>query len=145
MALREAAKAAAAGEIPVGCVIVSASGEVLARAHNQVEKRANSTLHAEMVAMGRAMKKVGEKYLMGSTIYITLEPCPMCTAAISWAKVGRIVYGAKEDKNGGLFVLEHARHFFKPKVVGGICAEESSEMLKEFFKSIRGKNSSFRA
>jgi tRNA(Arg) A34 adenosine deaminase TadA len=142
-ALKEAVKAAKAGEIPVGCVIAAAEGNILARGHNMVEKRRNATLHAEMVAMARAMRKTGEKYLMGCSLYVTLEPCAMCAAAISHAKIKTLRFGAYDEKGGSVEhnsrIFATSKHMFKPEVAGGIMEEECGRLLSEFFRKIRGR------
>jgi tRNA(adenine34) deaminase len=137
IAYRAAVSAGRAGEIPVGAAVVSAGGEVLARAGNRVERGANATLHAEMEAMRKACRKTGEKYLMGATIYVTLEPCPMCMGAISWAKIARVVYGASDEKGGGTWILP--RLLWRPKIKGGVMAEECGALVSEFFKKMRAK------
>jgi tRNA(adenine34) deaminase len=135
MACAQARTAGKAGEIPVGAVIVSADGEVLARAGNRVERGSNAMLHAEMEAVRKACRKTGEKYLMGATIYVTLEPCPMCMGAISWAKIARVVYGAPDEKGGGAGILP--RLSWRPKVEGGIMAGECGALVSGFFKEMR--------
>ncbi len=99
MALREAKKAFDSGEVPVGAVVVQ-EGQILARAHNQVEMLNDPTAHAEILALTAAFNLLGSKYLPGATIYITVEPCLMCAGALYWSKIGRIVYGAADEKNG---------------------------------------------
>ncbi|MDR1009128.1 MAG: nucleoside deaminase [Rickettsiales bacterium] len=123
-------------EVPVGAIVVDEAGAVIARTHNIVEARHNALMHAEVIALGRAMRRLGEKYLMNCTMYVTLEPCPMCMTAISLAKLGRLVYGASDENGGGMFVLER-QHFFCPQIVGGVCEEEASMLLKNFFKTLR--------
>ncbi|MDR1477003.1 MAG: nucleoside deaminase [Rickettsiales bacterium] len=141
IALAEAARAARAGEIPVGCVIVDGNGGVLARAHNMVEARSNAALHAEMVAIAGATRRLGAKYLMGCSMFVTLEPCPMCAAAIAHVKLARLVFAAEDAKGGavvnGLRVFENCRNLHRPKVLRGPFAAESSALLKDFFRRMR--------
>ena len=143
IALREAEKAGDIGEVPVGALIVSPNGKILAKAYNLVEKKKNSLFHAEMLAIQKAMKKVGEKYLMKCSMFVTLEPCPMCATAISLAKIGNLYFGGFDVKGGavvnGVRLYENAKNIFKPKVFGGICEEEAKSMLKMFFKELREK------
>jgi tRNA(adenine34) deaminase len=143
LALREAEKAAAVREMPIGAVIAGADGRIIARAHNTVEAKHNATNHAELLCIAKAMRKTGEKYLMGASIFVTLEPCPMCAAAISLAKIGHVYFGAYDEKGGGVAngarVYETQRNLFKPKVEGGIMAEECGAILTGFFKEIRNE------
>jgi len=140
LALAEAKAAAGAGEIPVGAVIVSGDGEILSHAHNRVEVGRNALLHAEMVAMGMALAKRKEKYLADCTIYITLEPCAMCAAAIALAKIGRVVWSALDEKGGavssGVRLWESSKNLFTPKQNRYII-EECGEILTKFFKERR--------
>ena len=134
-ALREAAAAAQDGEIPIGAVVVS-RGRIIARAHNLTETLHDTTAHAEMQAITMAADCLGGKYLPGCTIYVTVEPCPMCAAALNWAQISRIVYGADDPKRGySLFSpsLLHPR----TEVTSGILAEECGKMMTEFFKERR--------
>ena len=144
IALEEAQAAAALGETPVGALIVDpATGEVIARAHNGPIGAHDPTAHAEIVAIRAAAEKLGNYRLTGLTLVVTLEPCAMCAGAISHARIGRVVFGA-EDPKGGAVV--HGPRFFeqptchwRPDVTGGVLAEESSAMLKAFFRMRRGK------
>jgi len=134
-ALKEAEKAALKGEIPIGAVVVS-GGQIIARAHNLNEALNDPTAHAEMQAITMATERYGGKYLPDCTIYVTVEPCPMCAAALAWAQIGTIVYGADDPKRGySLFSpsLLHPR----TKVVKGIMAEECGKIVSDFFKTIR--------
>lgn len=140
MALREAAFASEEGEVPIGAVIVAGLGEkvekVVAKAHNMTERLSDPTAHAEMLALTGATEAIGGKYLNKCTLYVTVEPCPMCAAALNWAQVGRIVYGAPDPKRGySLFSpsLLHPR----TEVCSGVLVDECSELVKEFFKSKR--------
>ena len=134
-ALREAEAAGEQGEIPIGAVVVS-RGRIIARAHNLTETLHDATAHAEMQAITMAADYLGGKYLTGCTIYVTVEPCPMCAAALNWAQVSRIVYGAPDPKRGySLFSpsLLHPR----TEVASGILAEECGNLVTEFFKERR--------
>ena len=140
MALREASLAAEEGEVPIGAVIVAGLGEkeqrVVAKGHNMTERLSDPTAHAEMIALTGATSAIGGKYLNKCTLYVTVEPCPMCAAALNWAQIGRIVYGAPDPKRGySLFSpsLLHPR----TEVCSGVLGDECSELVKEFFKSKR--------
>jgi tRNA(adenine34) deaminase len=134
-ALEEAKRAYAEGEIPVGAVIVCKDC-ILARAHNMTEKLIDVTAHAEMQAITAAANGLGGKYLDECTLYVTLEPCPMCAGAIGWAHIGRLVYGASDPKHG---YTEFAPQVLHPKteVVSGVLQEEATDLLKRFFKERR--------
>lgn len=146
IALEAAQAAAAAGETPVGAVVVDpASGEVIAVGANQPISAHDPTAHAEIVALREAARKLGNYRLTDLTLVVTLEPCAMCAGAISHARIGRLVFGA-EDPKGGAVV--HGPKFFdqptchwRPLVAGGVMAEESSAMLKAFFRERRGTKS----
>ena len=135
MALQEAEKAKAIGEVPVGAVVV-ANGKVIARAHNLTERLIDVTAHAEMQIITMAADVLGGKYLKGCTLYVTLEPCVMCAGAIGWAQFDRVVIGASDDSKGYSQLASTALHP-KTKVTQGILAEESTVLLKEFFSSKR--------
>ncbi|MGN0929913.1 MAG: nucleoside deaminase [Alphaproteobacteria bacterium] len=141
MAYKEAQKAFAKDEVPIGCIIVDKTGNVLAKSHNQVEKKNNATLHAELVAIQKATKKVGEKYLMNTSIFITLEPCPMCATAISLAKIKNVYIGAEDKKGGailnGIKLYQNAKNLYKPNIYTNILNEDCSQILKDFFKIVR--------
>ena len=134
-ALREARKAEAKGEIPVGAVVV-AGEKVIARAHNQTELLHDVTAHAEMLAITAAAEHLGAKYLTGCTLFVTLEPCVMCAGALGWSQVERIVYGASDEKRG---FERLGRGMLHPKteVKGGVRSEECGTLVKEFFKKKR--------
>lgn len=134
-ALRQAHEALEAGEVPIGAVIVC-KGRIIARGHNLTETLNDVTAHAEMQAITSAAEWLGGKYLNDCTLYVTVEPCPMCAAALNWAQAGRIVYGAADPRRGySLFSppLLHPR----TQVTSGILAEECSSLMKEFFKEKR--------
>ena len=135
MAISEAEKAAAAGEIPVGAVVV-ANGQVIARAHNQTETLHDVTAHAEMLAITSAADYLGGKYLQGCSLYVTLEPCVMCAGAIGWAQIARLIYGASDERRGYSALAPKALHA-KCEVKSGIYEEECSQMVAEFFQSKR--------
>lgn len=135
MALAEAAKAAERDEVPVGAVIV-AGNTVIARAHNLTETLNDPTAHAEMQAITAATASLGGKYLTGCAIYVTIEPCVMCAAALAWSQISEIVYGAADEKKGYTTVGSQILH---PKTVvrSGTMAEKCSEIMKVFFRKKR--------
>lgn len=135
MALAEAEQAAEQGEIPIGAIIV-AQGRVLSRAHNLTETLCDVTAHAEMQAITAAANTLGGKYLQGCTLYVTVEPCPMCAGAIGWAQIPRIVYGCPDEKRG---YREYAPRAFHPKatVTDGILCEECKQLMQDFFRNKR--------
>ena len=135
MALAEARKAFDKDEVPIGAVIVC-KGHVIARAHNLTEMLNDVTAHAEMQAITAAASAIGGKYLSDCTLYVTVEPCPMCAGAIAWAQTGRLVYGADDEKRGYRRYSPEVLHP-RTEVVSGICAEESAALMKQFFQSKR--------
>ena len=134
-ALVEAEAARDEGEIPVGAVIV-AGDRIIARAHNLTETLGDVTAHAEMQAITSAANQLGGKYLADCTLYVTVEPCPMCAGAIGWAQIPRIVYGAPDEKRG---YRKFAPNAFHPKatVVSGVLEEECRSLMQDFFKGKR--------
>lgn len=134
-ALREAKAAEAEDEIPIGAVIVFA-GRVIAKGHNMTERLHDPTAHAEMIAITAATEAMGGKYLNDCTLYVTVEPCPMCAEASAWAQVGRIVYGASDPKRGYSLFTPSLLHP-KTEVVSGVLAEECGGMVTEFFRNKR--------
>ena len=130
-ALAEARKAFAEDEVPIGAVIVS-NDRIIARAHNLTETLNDVTAHAEMQAITAAASNIGGKYLGDCTLYVTVEPCPMCAGAIGWSQMGRVVYGAPDEKKGYRKYAPNVLHP-KTKVVEGVCAEEAIALMKEFF------------
>jgi tRNA(adenine34) deaminase len=139
-ALALAGEAARAGEVPVGCVIVSPEGEVIGAGRNRREEAGDATAHAEMEAIRRACARRGNWRLDDCAIYVTLEPCPMCAGAILNARIPVVVYGAREEKSGscGSVIDLFAENYgFRPKVYGGILKEECAGLLREFFKDKR--------
>jgi len=134
-ALQEAQIAFGKGEVPVGAV-VACEGKIIARAHNLTETLNDVTAHAEMQAITAAASALGGKYLIDCTLYVTVEPCPMCAGALAWAQISRIVYGADDDKRGFSKLAPKALHP-TTKVAGGIMADESACLMKRFFKELR--------
>jgi tRNA(adenine34) deaminase len=133
-ALKEAKKAFEDGEIPVGAIVVI-NEKVIARGHNMVEKLNDPTAHAEMIALTSAFNLLGSKYLPEATLYATIEPCFMCAGAIYWSKLGKIVYGADDEKNG-YKKIAGANWPFHPKteLIRGVLKEECGTLMKDFFK-----------
>lgn len=134
-ALKEAYKALEDGEIPVGAVVVC-ENRVIARGYNQTERLKDVTAHAEMIAITSASNYLGAKYLKDCTLYVTLEPCLMCAGAISWAQIGRIVFGASDNKKG-FGQLETKVLHPKTEIVSGILADECKTLLLDFFQKLR--------
>ncbi len=135
MALVEAQKAFDEDEVPIGAVIVC-KGRVIARAHNLTEMLNDVTAHAEMQAITAAASNIGGKYLNDCTLYVTVEPCPMCAGAIAWAQMGRVVYGAGDEKRGYRRYAPDVMHP-KTEVVDGVCADEATALMKRFFANKR--------
>jgi len=136
-ALEQAELAFEADEVPVGAIIVQ-NDEIIARAYNQVELLKDATAHAEIIALTTAFAAMGAKYLPDATLYVTLEPCLMCAGALYWSKIGRIVYGASDEKNGySRYGLE--QYPFHPKTIltKGVLADEAAFLMKSFFKAKR--------
>lgn len=134
-ALNEAKEALRQDEIPIGAIVV-ARGEVVGRGHNLTEALHDVTAHAEMQAITAAEETLGGKYLNQCTLYVTVEPCVMCAGAIGWAQLGRLVYGAIDEKRGYTRLAPNALHP-KTQVVSGVLEEEASKMMKEFFQGKR--------
>lgn len=141
LALSEALKAYSKKEVPIGAVIVSSDNKILAKAYNLVESKKNPLCHAEILAIEKACKKINEKYLMGASIFVTLEPCPMCAMAISLAKIKNVYFASLDKKGGavinGIKLYDSASNLFKPNVFYGIKDEEASKLLKNFFQELR--------
>ena len=140
-ALEEAAAAAARGEIPVGAVIVGPDGTILAQTGNQTEVNSDPTAHAEILAIRAAAHIIGSPRLIGCDLYVTLEPCPMCAQAISFARIRKLVFGAYDPKGGG---VDHGARIFAapschhtPEIIGGVRESESAALLREFFAARR--------
>ncbi|MDX1401716.1 MAG: nucleoside deaminase [Kiloniellales bacterium] len=141
-ALAEAERAAKAGEVPVGAILLdSATGEILGLSHNRVEELRDPTAHAELLILQDVARRLGEKRLNGADLYVTLEPCPMCAGAISLARIRRLYFGAYDPKSGG---VEHGPRIFEretchhaPEVVGGLRERDAARLLQEFFQARR--------
>lgn len=134
-ALQEAEFAFQEDEVPVGAVIVCRD-QIIARAHNMTERLNDVTAHAEMQAITAAANKIGGKYLTDCTLYVTVEPCPMCAGAIGWAQIGRLVYGAPDEKRGYTLIAPRALHP-KTEVKNGVLSDEATALMKDFFKKKR--------
>lgn len=141
LAFAEAEKAGWRGEVPVGAVLVGADGAVVAAAGNRVEEQRDPTAHAEMLVLRAGAAALGQKQLDGCDLYVTLEPCPMCAAAISLARIRRLYFGAYDPKGGG---VEHGPRIFdqptchhRPQVYGGIDERRAGALLRAFFKERR--------
>ena len=146
-AMKEAKKAYDDGEVPVGAIIMM-NQKVIAKGHNQVERLTDPTAHAEIIALTSAFNFLGSKYLQDATIYITVEPCLMCAGALYWSKIGRVVYGADDEKNGYkkyIIPCPSVEQFgiapwpFHPKtiLVNGVLKDECGKMMKDFFRERR--------
>lgn len=136
-AIKEAYKALEADEVPIGAVIVMQE-KIISRGYNQVERLNDSTAHAEIIALTSAFNFLGSKYLPDATIYITIEPCTMCCGALYWSKIGKLVYGASDPKNGGLS-LHAGKNMLHPKteIIKNILSDECVMLVKDFFKKKR--------
>ncbi len=134
-ALEEARYAFEEGEVPVGAVVVC-KGRIIARAHNLTETLCDVTAHAEMQAITAAANYLGAKYLNDCTLYVTVEPCPMCAGAIGWAQLGRLVYGASDEKRGYHKIAPSALHI-KTELLTGVLAEEATVLMQDFFRNKR--------
>lgn len=134
-AIKEAFKAQERDEVPIGAVVVC-GGRIIARAHNLTETLSDATAHAEMQAITMAASAVGGKYLDKCTLYVTVEPCPMCAAALAWSQIRRVVYGASDSKRGYSKFTPSLMHP-KTEVVGGLLEEECGKIVTEFFKAKR--------
>lgn len=143
-ALQQARQAAAEGEVPVGAVIVR-DGSVLAEAHNRMEGTPDATAHAEMLALQAAARQAESWRLEGMTLYVTLEPCPMCAGAMVLARLTRLVYGAPDPRQGAVDsiydVLHHPATNHRVAVTSGVLAEPSARLLRDFFADRRGRPS----
>ena len=134
-ALREATAAGAEGEVPIGAVVVC-RGRVIARGHNMTERLHDPTAHAEMIALTAATEAMGGKYLQDCTLYVTVEPCPMCAAALCWAQAGRVVYGAADPKRGYSLYSPSQLHP-RTEVLSGVLADDCGRLVVDFFKEKR--------
>jgi tRNA(adenine34) deaminase len=137
LALREAATAYEKDEVPVGAILVIGD-KIIARSHNQVELLNDSTAHAEILSLTTAYNALGSKYVPDATLYVTLEPCLMCCGALHWSKIGRIVFGASDEKNGYRKYTGDMNPFHpKTELVGGVLEEECAALMKSFFRGKR--------
>lgn len=147
-ALLEAEKASAQGEVPVGAVITEASsGKIIASSHNQMESQKDPTAHAELLAIRTACQSLQKGRLENCDIYVTLEPCPMCAQAISFARFRRLYFGAYDPKGGG---VDHGPKIFgasschhRPEVIGGLEEKKCQDLLRHFFQKVRAETPSF--
>ena len=141
LALAEARAAGARGEVPVGAVLLAADGTLLAAAGNRTRELADPTAHAEMLVIREACRQAGEQRLVGASLYVTLEPCPMCAAAVSLARIQRLYWGAGDPKGGGVEhgprVFSHPTCHHVPELYGGLCASEAAALLVSFFATRR--------
>ena len=143
MALREAEKAAADGEVPTGCVIVDAEERILGRAHNMTEGLNDATAHAEMLALSAAFGVTGNWRLAGTRLYVTKEPCPMCAGAIILARVAKVIWGVSDPKRGGgtvFKIFEHPGINHHPEVVTGVLETPCKAVLQDFFRKRRAEH-----
>jgi cytidine deaminase len=141
LALEQAQAAAARGEVPVGAVIVAPGGTVVAQAGNRTRELSDPTAHAEILAIRMACAAAGSERLPGHDLYVTLEPCPMCAAALSAARIARLYYGASDPRSGGVAVgarvFAHPQCHHRPEVYDGIAADEAAALLRAFFEQRR--------
>jgi len=136
-ALSQAQKAFDEDEVPIGAVVVI-NNKIIARGYNQVEKLQDPTAHAEIIALTSAFNYLGSKYVPDATIYITIEPCLMCAGALYWSKIGRVVYGAPDEKNGYLHITKETSPFHpKTQLTKGVLQEDCAALIKTFFKQKR--------
>jgi tRNA(adenine34) deaminase len=136
-ALIQAQKAFEEDEVPIGAVVVI-NNKIIARGYNQVERLNDPTAHAEIIALTSAFNYLGSKYLTDATLYVTIEPCLMCAGAMYWSKIGRIVYGAPDTKNGYLHITKENSPFHpKTELIKGVLQGECGELIKAFFKQKR--------
>jgi tRNA(adenine34) deaminase len=141
-ALEQAEMAMAEGEVPVGCVIVDTDGNIIGRGYNRREKERNALAHAELEAINEACQYMNDWRLNRCSLYVTLEPCPMCAGAIINARISKVFYGAKEEVSGScgsVINLFMERFGHSPQVVGGILEQECASMMTEFFRKLRDK------
>lgn len=134
-ALREAGAAAAEDEVPIGAVIVC-RGRIIGKGHNMTERLNDPTAHAEMIAITAATEAIGGKYLKDCTLYVTVEPCPMCAGALAWSQIGRVVYGASDPKRG---FSQFSPSLMHPKtaIVSGVLEDECGSLVSDFFRNKR--------
>ncbi|MBR5599492.1 MAG: nucleoside deaminase [Alphaproteobacteria bacterium] len=141
IALKEAKKAYAKDEVPIGAVLVSETKEIIAKAHNTAEYGTSALEHAEMKVMQKSAKKLKTSRLWGATLYVTIEPCTMCATAISMMRIKRLVFGAENKKGGavlnGVKFFESSASFHKPEIISHVLEKQTSEILTDFFKNKR--------
>lgn len=137
MALAEAREAMERDEVPIGAVIVSPRGMIIGRGHNLTEALADVSAHAEMQAITAAAQTLGGKYLQDCTLYVTVEPCLMCAGTIGWAQIGRVVYGAADEKRGYRSFTSRSPFHPRATVTAGVLGDECAELMRTFFKSKR--------
>ena len=142
-ALAEARAAAARGEVPVGALVTGPDGRILSQAGNRMRELNDPTAHAEMLAIRAACAVTGSERLTGCDLYVTLEPCPMCAAAIAFARIRRLYYGAQDPKSGGIAqgprIFAHPQCHHVPEVIDGLCAPEAARLLSDFFAARRSQ------
>jgi tRNA(adenine34) deaminase len=142
LALAEARAALDHGDVPIGAVAVL-EGQVIARAHNERERRLDPTAHAEVLLLARAAKKLGRRHLTDVTVYVTIEPCPMCAGALVLGRVGRLVYGASDEKAGAAYslynIVQDPRLNHECELTAGVLAPECAEVIQAFFRRRRGR------
>lgn len=138
LALAEAQKAFEKDEVPIGAVLVQ-NNQILSRTHNQVEMLHDATAHAEILALTSAFDSIGSKYLPDATLYVTIEPCLMCAGALHWSKIGNIVYGASDEKNGALSYCHKSPFHPKTNIQNGILQDECAQLMKNFFQKKRSQ------
>ncbi len=140
-ALAEARDAAARGEVPIGAVVCAADGTMIGAAGNRTLELRDPTAHAEMLAIRAACASIGSERLVGCSLHVTLEPCPMCASAIAQARIATLVYGASDPKSGGIEqgprLFTHPQCHHVPQVIGGIAETEAAALLREFFQRLR--------
>ena len=137
LAISEAEKAFEKDEVPIGAILVI-NDKIICRSHNQVEMLNDSTAHAEILSVTAAFNSLGSKYLPDATLYVTIEPCLMCSGALYWSKIGRIVFGAPDDKNGYRKYTGEVNPFHpKTKLTGGVLQQECAALIQNFFKQKR--------
>jgi tRNA(adenine34) deaminase len=141
LAMEQARIGAEQGEVPVGAVVIDKNGKVVAASHNKMEQLFDPTAHAEMLVIREVAKKFSDKRLEDYILYVTLEPCAMCAAAISHARIGKLIYAAADKKCGavenGPMIFKQKTTTYKPEIVSGIMEEESRELLQDFFRELR--------
>ncbi len=145
LALKEAKKSLTTGDVPIGAIIIE-DGKIISKAHNEVEKRKDPTAHAELLAISKAIKKKGIKFLTDCVLYSTIEPCSMCAGAIVLSRIKAVIFGAKDEKAGAggsvLNILWNPKLNHRVQIVNGVLKEECAELVKNFFQCLRRENES---